>query len=252
MGKLDGKVIIVTGASSGIGATVAKCLAAEGAWVAVLARRKDKLETLASEINAAGVGKAVAVSGDVTVMQSMTDAAAETKSQFGKSAWGLVNCAGLMHYQYVSDLDVESWTAQLDTNCKGTMHATAAVLPFLTSEENKEGGHIVNISSDAGRKPFPGLCVYSATKHFVEAWAHILREELAPKNIKVTCIQPGDCKTELLNHHRASQPLEEFAGAPDRAMLVPEDIGDAIVYAMTRKPHCAVNEIMVEPTLAPI
>jgi len=182
----------------------------------------------------------------------MTAAVEEAKGHFGKSPWGLVNCAGLMHYQYVADLDVESWTAQLDTNCKGTMHATAAVLPALTSEENKEGGHIVNISSDAGRKPFAGLCVYSATKHFVEAWAHILREELAPKNIKVTCIQPGDVKTELLNHHRAPQAVEEFAGSPDRPMLNPQDIGEAIVYAMTRPAHAAVNEILIEPTGAPI
>jgi len=251
MGKLDGKVVVVTGASSGIGAAVAKCLAAEGANVTIVARRKDKLEELAKTINGGAGGKALAVSGDVTIMASMTSAVAESKAHFGKDAWGLVNCAGLMHYQYVADLDVESWAMQVDTNCKGTMHATAAVLPFLTSDANTEGGHIVNISSDAGRKPFGGLCVYSATKHFVEAWAHVLREELAPKNIKVTCIQPGDVKTELLNHHRAPQPLEEFAPA-DRPMLVPEDIGEAIAYAMTRGSNSAVNEILLEPTGAPL
>eukprot|EP00286_Rhodomonas_abbreviata_P010076 CAMPEP_0181323322 /NCGR_PEP_ID=MMETSP1101-20121128/19719_1 /TAXON_ID=46948 /ORGANISM="Rhodomonas abbreviata, Strain Caron Lab Isolate" /LENGTH=250 /DNA_ID=CAMNT_0023431333 /DNA_START=39 /DNA_END=791 /DNA_ORIENTATION=+ len=243
------KLIVITGSSSGIGEAVGRKLAAEGARVALLARRKDRLDNLAMELGGAPV--ALAISADVTKVETVKAAVAQAEAHFGTKVWGLVNCAGVMHYQTVSALDLESWDQQLDTNCRGVMYATAAVLPSLTAEEGR-GGHIVNISSDAGRKAFPGLCVYSATKFFVEAWAQGLRTELAPKGIKVTNIQPGDVKTELLLHNRDPAALQEFGSGADAEMLEPVDIAEAIFFAMTRKKHCAVNEILVEPSSAPL
>ncbi|EKX43268.1 hypothetical protein GUITHDRAFT_110683 [Guillardia theta CCMP2712] len=227
---LKDRIIIITGASSGIGEATALKLSSLGANVAVLARRKEKLEDLASRIDKAGSGKALAVCADVTSVESMRMAVAQACEYFKGSVWGLVNCAGVMHYQKVSDLDVESWNQQLDTNCRGVLNSTAAVLPSM---------------KEAGKQ---GLCVYSATKHFVEAWA----QELVAFGIKVTNVQPGDVKTELLMHTRDPSALAEFGGDSNRQMLESGDVAEMIAFAMTQKTHCAVNEILVEPTEAPL
>mmetsp|Transcript_15233 Transcript_15233/g.31405 ORF Transcript_15233/g.31405 Transcript_15233/m.31405 type:complete len:249 (+) Transcript_15233:24-770(+) len=248
MADLNSKVVMITGASSGIGEAVARKLAGEGMRVALLARRKDRLESLSAELG--GPSKALPCAADVTNKDSLKQAVEQAEKSFGAPVWGLVCCAGVMHYQRVTSLDIESWDQQLETNCRGVLYATAAVLPSMTAEGR--GGHIVNISSDAGRKAFPGLAVYSATKFFVEAWAQGLRQELAPKGVKVTNIQPGDVKTELLMHTRDPAALAEFGGGPDSEMLEPGDVAEAIFFALSRKGHCAVNEILVEPTSAPL
>jgi NADP-dependent 3-hydroxy acid dehydrogenase YdfG len=130
------------------------------------------------------------------------------------------------------------------------LNCVAAVLPGLKAYRR---GHVVNITSDAGKKVFSGLAVYSATKFFVEAFAQGLRTELAPLGIKVTNVQPGDVKTELLSHTRDASALAEF-GPPEvgAEMLEPEDVAEAVLFAMTQKARCAVNEILVEPTGCPL
>ena len=244
---LEGRLVIVSGASSGIGECIARHLVASGARVALFARREPRLTALVEEL---GNTKAFAFVVDVTDKKGVREGVARAEEYFSVPAWGLVNCAGVMHYQRVLDCDTDSWDNQIDVNCKGVMNCVAAVLPSLKSYRR---GHIINISSDAGKKVFAGLAVYSATKFFVEAFSQGLRTELAPLGVKVTNVQPGDVKTELLSHNRDPTALAEF-GPPEvgAEMLEPEDIAGAVIFAMTQKARCAINEILVEPTGCPI
>lgn len=244
---LQGRVVIVSGASSGIGLSIARHLVEAGARVALFARRESRLLALVQEL---GADKAVACVVDVTDKQDTEKGVARAEQHFGSPIWGLINCAGVMHYQRVLDCDTDSWNDQIDVNCKGVLNCVAAVLPSLKAYRR---GHVVNITSDAGKKVFAGLAVYSATKFFVEAFSQGLRTELAPLGIKVTNVQPGDVKTELLTHNRDASALLEF-GPPalGAEMLEAEDIANAVVFALTQKARCAINEILVEPTGCPL
>jgi thioester reductase-like protein len=244
---LEGRLVVVSGASSGIGECIARHLVAAGARVSLFARRESRLDALVEEL---GKSKAVACVVDVTDKKCSAAGVARAEEHFGVPVWGLVNCAGVMHYQRVLDCDCDSWDNQIDVNCKGVLNCVAAVLPSLKAYRR---GHVVNITSDAGKKVFAGLAVYSATKFFVEAFAQGLRAELAPLGIKVTNVQPGDVKTELLTHNRDASALAEF-GPPEvgAEMLEPEDVAQAVVFALTQKARCAINEVLVEPTGCPL
>lgn len=244
--SLGGKVAIVTGASSGIGEAVARALAENGAKVVLAARRKDRLDKIRDEIVEMG-DVAVSVATDVVNRQEVLDLVSHTKKTLGPVDI-IVNCAGLGYYTTLKNCLVDEWERMVDVNCKGVMNSIAAVLPGMLTRKK---GHIISISSNAGRKVFAGLTVYSATKFFVEALMQGLRLETVGSGIKVTTIQPGDVSTEFGAGGADAQARENYEVSENIKRLNPNDIASAIVYAATQPDHCAVNEIMLEPTDAP-
>lgn len=245
--KLKDKVAIITGASSGIGEATAKALAAEGARVVLAARRIERLEKLKKEIEFTG-GKAIAVKTDVVNRTEVENMAKAALDAFGKIDI-LVNNAGLMPLSFVKNLHVEEWERMVDVNLKGVLYAVAVVLPDM---QKRKTGDIVNLSSIAGRKLFPGAAVYCATKFGVTALSEGMRLELSkPFNIRVTSIEPGSVATELTHTFTDQELIDQWADGR-RAHLVPlkpEAIAEAIVYAVTQPEGVSVNEIMVMPTM---
>jgi NADP-dependent 3-hydroxy acid dehydrogenase YdfG len=239
--KLVGKVALVTGASSGIGAATALALAAEGAAVAIAARRLDRLETTAQVIRANG-GKVLAIATDVTEKEQIRKLIATVQLEWGQIDI-LVNNAGVMLLSAVDGANTEEWKQMIDVNLLGLMYATHAVLPLMKAQG---GGHIVNVSSVAGRFAFTNCAVYNATKFGVNGFSDALRQEVSRDKIRVTIVEPGVVATELTSHitatdirERAQQRLQT------NIVLQSDDIADAIVYAVTQKPHINVNEILV-------
>ncbi|HKJ03615.1 MAG TPA: SDR family oxidoreductase [Longimicrobiales bacterium] len=244
-GRLQAKVALVTGASSGIGAGVARALAAEGASVGLGARRTDRLEALAEEIRAAG-GAALPCTVDVTVRADVEGFVADVLDAFGRVDI-LVNNAGVMPLSPVAALRVEEWERMVDVNLKGVLYGIAAALPGMLRQG---AGHIVNIGSVAGRRPFPGGTVYSATKFAVRSLTAGMQLELsANKGIRVTDIQPGGVESELLDHVADAETRQRFDTAwAGKERLLPEDVAAAVVYAVTAPARVNVNEILIRPT----
>ncbi|PRD42599.1 oxidoreductase [Phyllobacterium phragmitis] len=242
---IKGKVALVTGASSGIGAATARKLAAEGIIVGLAARRKERLETLVAEIAAAD-GQAVALETDVTDPASCKIAAETLVAHFGRIDV-LVNNAGLMPLSDIDSLKVDEWQRMVNVNVSGVLNATAAVLPQMISQHS---GHIFNMSSIAGRKVFTGLTVYCATKAAVAAFSDGLRMEIGPKhNIRVTCIQPGAVKSELyeqITDANYRQQMDDLAAS--MTYLEGEDIADTILFALKSPERMNVAELFVLPT----
>lgn len=241
---IKGKVAIVTGASSGIGYATCLALSKAGARVAAGARRTDRLESLEKEIAKNG-GEILIQKLDVTKKaecDSFVDAAAKK--------WGmvdiLVNNAGLMPLSFFKSLKVDEWDRMIDVNIKGVLYCTAAAIPHMLA---KKSGHIVNISSVAGRVVFPAGSVYCATKHAVTALSEGLRQEFSTRsNIRVTCIEPGVVATELTNTI-TDKSLEKLVEATKQMeALHAEDIANAILFAVESPSHMNVNEILVRPT----
>jgi NADP-dependent 3-hydroxy acid dehydrogenase YdfG len=246
--ELKGKVALITGASSGIGAATAKKLAARGVKVGLAARRVDRLRELVAEIEDAG-GEACFIEMDVTDRASVNAGVATLIGRYGAIDIAFNN-AGLMPISDITSLKVDEWHRMVDVNIKGVLNSIAAVLPVM--QENGSG-HIINTSSIAGRKTFAGLGVYCATKHAVAAFSDILRMEVAPKhNIRVTCVQPGAVESELFEHISDAgykQQMEELKG--QMTFLKPEDIADSIIYALTAPAHVDVAEVFILPTSQP-
>lgn len=238
------KVAIVTGASSGIGYATALALSKAGAKVAIGARRTEKLSELENEITKNG-GEAFSQKLDVT---KKSDCDSFVKSVIEK--WGgvdiLVNNAGLMPLSFIKNLKVDEWDQMIDVNIKGVLYCTAAVIPHMLE---KKSGHIVNISSVAGRIVFPSGSVYCATKHAVTALSEGLRQEFSTrKNIRVTCIEPGVVSTELTNTI-TDESLKDFVeNAKKMQSLSAQDIANAITYAVEAPSHVNVNEVLIRPT----
>ncbi len=240
-----GKVALVTGASSGIGAATARKLAASGIVVALAARRKQRLDALVADIIAQG-GQAIALETDVTAPSSCLSAAEAVITRFGRIDI-LVNNAGLMPLSDVDSLKVDEWQRMVDVNISGVLNATASVLPQMIAQKS---GHIFNMSSIAGRKVFTGLSVYCATKAAVAAFSDGLRMEVGPKHhIRVTCIQPGAVKSELYEHITDGgyrKQMDELAAS--MTFLDGEDIADTILFALNAPDHMDVAELFVLPT----
>ena len=238
------KVVIVTGASSGIGFATALALSNAGAKVAIGARRVDRLKDLAENISASG-GDVFYQKLDVT---KRTDCEDFAKAVIDK--WGtidvLVNNAGLMPLSFFKNLKVDEWDQMIDVNIKGVMYCTAAVIPHMMA---KKSGHIVNVSSVAGRIVFPSGSVYCATKHAVTALSEGLRQEFSTRlGIKVTCIEPGVVDTEL-NNTITDEALQGFVEKTKKMQsLRAEDIASAILYAVNTSSSVNVNEILIRPT----
>jgi len=242
--SIEGKVAIITGASSGIGYATALALSKAGVKVAIGARRTDKLEQLENEIKKNG-GEVLSHKLDVT---KKDDCNAFVDQAIKK--WGtvdiLVNNAGLMPLSFVKNLKVDEWEQMIDVNIKGVLFCTAAAIPQMKKEKS---GQIVNISSVAGRIVFPSGSVYCATKHAITAVSEGLRQELSARsNIRVTCIEPGAVETELLNTI-TDESLQGFLDAAKKMQaLKAADIADAILFAVQSPEHMNVNEILVRPT----
>ncbi len=238
------KVAIVTGASSGIGEATALMLAQAGAKVTIAARREEKLTALKEKIEKDG-GIALVVPTDVTDKKAVENMIRQTKDKFG-SVDILINNAGIMPLSFMKNLKTDEWEKMVDVNIKGVLNTIGFTLPIMREQKS---GHIINISSVAGRKVMPGSAVYSATKFAVRALSEGMRMELAPNdNIKVTTIEPGAVETELANTITDDEVMKGFEKMLEMNMLKSEDIAKSIVYAIEQADRVNVNEIMVMPT----
>jgi NADP-dependent 3-hydroxy acid dehydrogenase YdfG len=250
---LSGTVALVTGASSGIGEATAKRLAAEGATVAIGARRLERLERLVAEIADAG-GTALAIEADVTDRTQAESLVATTVSRLGRLDT-VVNNAGVMLLGPVVDATVEEWDRMVDLNIKGLLYVAKAALPHLLESADAEPRRVadlVNISSVAGRHARAGNAVYNLTKFGVGAFAEALRREVTERHLRVSLVEPGAVATELFSHNRPEvrAMLEKRLGAIEQ--LEAGDIAEAIAFIVTRPRHVAINEILVRPTEQPL
>ncbi len=238
------KVAIITGASSGIGYAAAETLAKAGAKVAIGARRTDKLEELAKKITDNG-GEAFYQKLDVTKKEDCDSFAKAVLEKWG-SIDILVNNAGLMPLSYFKNLKVDEWDKMIDVNLKGVLYCTGAV---ITHMKEKKSGHIVNVSSTAGRIVFPGGIVYCATKHAVTAFTEGLRQEFSVRsNIRVTSVEPGIVETELTNTITDESIKDYVENARSIEGLQSQDVANAILYAVDSPSYVNVNEILMRPT----
>ena len=242
---MTGRVAVITGASSGIGAATARRLAEHGAGVVLLARRGDRIQALQRELADAG-HSALAIEADVT------DAASLNRAVVGARELGrvdlLVNNAGVMLLSRFDEAHVAEWKRMIDVNVTGVMLATNAFLDDLKDG----GGDIVNISSVAGRTTAPNTSVYNATKWGVIGWSDALRQELQASDVRVGLVEPGAVATELVDHITSEAALKRFHERFDGMdILQAEDIADAVLYMASRPPHAAVNEILVRPAKQP-
>jgi NADP-dependent 3-hydroxy acid dehydrogenase YdfG len=244
---LKGTVALVTGASSGIGSAAAASLANRGAAVALAARRKDRLETLASQIRDRG-GTALALESDVTDERQAEEAVERTVSDLGRLDI-LINNAGVMLLGPATEAPLAEWKQMVELNVLGVLYCAHAALPHLiraATEGPRQVADLVNISSVAGRFARSGNGVYSLTKHGVGAFSESLRQELAKQYVRVSLVEPGATATELASHNRP-EVLDAIRTQFGQRMEA-TDIADAITYIVTRPRHVAVNEILIRPT----
>ncbi|OBX26462.1 NADP-dependent 3-hydroxy acid dehydrogenase YdfG [Gelidibacter algens] len=241
---LENRVIIITGASSGIGEATAKKLSKHGASVILMARSEDKLKSLKDSITNNG-GKALVVVGDVTKADDFKQAVSKAVATYGKVD-GLINNAGLMPLSFVEKLKTDEWDKMVDVNIKGVLNGVSAVLPQLI--ENK-GGDIINISSMAANRYFPGGAVYCATKSAVKMFSEGLRQELAPKyGINVTSIEPGAVATNLTDTITDEDIKDKMSEMKEMTPLEAEDIANAIYYSLSQPKRVNINEIYIVPS----
>ena len=237
--------VLITGASSGIGAATAIKLAANGAKVGLAARRADRLADLVAKIKADG-GQAIALEMDVVDNASVVKGVEMLVNEFGTIDI-VFNNAGLMPLSDLDALQTDEWHRMVDVNIKGVLHTTAAVLPYMVRQKS---GHVVNTSSIAGRKVFAGLSVYCATKHAITALSDGMRMELGKKhNIRVTCIQPGAVETELydqISDPAARQQMEDLKTQME--FLKADDIAETVLFALRSPRHMDIAEVFVMPT----
>jgi len=246
-GRLEGSVALVTGASSGIGEATALALAAEGATVAIAARRRDRLEVLADKINAQG--RALVLETDVTDEAQVRAMVEATVAELG-GLDVLINNAGVMLLGPILDAPTEEWRRMVELNLLGLLYCTHAALPHLLAAA--EGGRgvadVVNVSSVAGRVARLNSGVYNATKWGVGAFSESLRQEVTTRHVRVSLVEPGAVATELAGHNRPevlSVMAANFAGVTP---LQAEDIAAAVVFVVTQPRHASVNEVLVRPT----
>ncbi|MFB9902368.1 SDR family oxidoreductase [Allokutzneria oryzae] len=233
---LSGAVALVTGSSSGIGAAVAHDLAARGATVVVVARRRERLDAVVAEIEAAG-GKAVAVTADLTDRERATEAVAEAVERAGRLDI-LVNNAGIGFVEPALEADLDHWAQTVEINLMAVLYCTHAALPHLVAAAEGPRGiaDVVTVSSVAGRVTAPGYSVYAATKHAVGAFSDSVRKELVGR-VRVGVVEPGAVDTELTD---ASKAQFEW--------LQPQDVADAVSYMVTRPRRAAVSELLLRPS----
>jgi NADP-dependent 3-hydroxy acid dehydrogenase YdfG len=248
--KLIGTAALVTGASSGIGAATARLLAEHGASVALVARRQDRLEALAAEIEKAS-GTALVVAADITDRAQAEAAVQDVVERFGRLDT-LVNNAGAMLLGSVVGADAEEWDRMIAINVQGLLYTTRAALPHLlqaAEDGPRQVADIVNISSIAGRVAWNGYGVYNLTKFGVNGFTEALRQEVTQRHVRVGVVEPGGVETELGSHNKPEirdAMIDPFYEQTE--VLSPEDIADGVAYMVTRPRHTAIGELWIMPT----
>jgi NADP-dependent 3-hydroxy acid dehydrogenase YdfG len=236
------KVVVITGASSGLGEATSRLLSRMGASVVLGARRVDRLRSLADELTGSG-GKALAVTTDVTYpdqVKKLVDAAVQTYGHIDV----MINNAGLSPQSPLERLKIDEWNRMIDVNIKGVLYGIAAALPYM---KQQKAGHIINVSSVAGHKVGPGFTVYAATKHAVRALSEGLRQEVKPYNIRTTVISPGAVATELPNTTTEPDIAEKVRKSYEIAIPA-ESFARAVAFAISQPEEVDVNEILFRPT----
>jgi NADP-dependent 3-hydroxy acid dehydrogenase YdfG len=241
--NIEGKVVVITGASSGLGEATARHLSAQGATVVLGARRVERIQSLANELTGGG-GKALAVPTDVTKreqVQNLVDAAVRTYERIDV----MLNNAGLMLHSPLERLKVDDWDRMIDVNVKGVLYGIAAALPYMKQQKS---GHFINVSSVAGHNVRPTGVVYAATKHAVRVISEGLRMEVKPYNIRVTVISPGALDTELVDRITEPDIRESVRTMTDKMALPAETFARMLAFAMSQPEEVDVNEILFRPT----
>jgi NADP-dependent 3-hydroxy acid dehydrogenase YdfG len=239
---LSGQAIAITGASSGIGEATALACAEAGAAVALAARRTERIQALAERIGAAG-GTALAITTDVSDEDQSRAFIERTHSELG-GLDVLVNNAGVMLLGPITDAPTEEWRRMIDANVFGVLYCTHAAVPLMRAQGS---GHIITVSSVAGRVVRMGSGVYNLTKWGVGAFSESLRQELAPQGIRVTLVEPGMVATELGSHNRPEVLADMRRRFEGVTAMEPRNIADAILYAITQPANVSVNEVLVRP-----
>jgi NADP-dependent 3-hydroxy acid dehydrogenase YdfG len=248
-GALNDTVALVTGASSGIGEATAEALAREGASVALVARRADRLEGVAARVRKGG-RRALTIEGDVTDQRQAQDAVQRTVSELGRLDI-LINNAGVMLLGPAVGAPLEEWQRMLDVNVAGLLYCAHAAVPHLLAAAEdgpRSVADMVNVSSVAGRVVRMGSGVYNLTKHGIGAFSESLRQEVTRRHVRVSLIEPGAVATELSSHNRPEireQMSRRFEGVQ---RMDAQDIAEAILFIVTRPRHVAVNEVLIRPT----
>ena len=245
--NISGKVIVITGASSGTGEATARHLAKLGASVAFGARRVDRIDALAKELTDAG-HKALAVKTDVTDRNQVKNLVDMAVKKFGRIDV-ILNNAGVMPLAPLEDLKIDEWDHMIDVNFKGTLYGVAAALPYMKAQK---AGQIINVSSVYGHLVGPAATVYCATKFAVRALSEGVRQEVKPYNIRMTILSPGAMKTELLEHisdEKIRAGSKEFVGAVGMSA---DDFAHVAAFAISQPDNVDLNEILFRPTAQPI
>jgi len=243
--RLEGKVAVVTGASSGIGEATVRALLSEGVIVVAASRRMERLEELAETAETKGAGEVLTIKCDVTEEEQAHDLVRRTVEEFGRIDI-LVNNAGVMYLSRIENGVSEQWRRMFDVNVLGLLYISQAAIGYMKEQDE---GHIVNISSTAGRSVQPTLGVYSATKFAVNAISEALRLELMHSGVRITTVAPGVVATELATHmtdEEARVSMRHMMESMD--VLESRDIADAVVFALAQPKRASVSEVMVRPT----
>ena len=246
---LAGTVALVTGASSGIGEATARALAAHGAHVAIVARRRDRLDAHATTIRS-NYGSALVIEADVTDDAQSRAAVERTVAEYGRLDT-VVNNAGLMLLGPISDADTMQWRRMLELNLAAVMTVSHAALPHLkkaATDGTRRVADLVNVSSVAGRVVRNGAGVYNATKFAVGAFSEALRQEVTRAHVRVSLVEPGAVDTELRSHNDEAVQASLLARFGDRQPLRAEDVAESIAFIVTRPRHIAINELLIRPT----
>lgn len=241
--NIKGKVIVITGASSGLGEAAAKHLSAQGATVVLGARRIDRINALAQEMTNKG-GKAFAMATDVTKMEQVKALVDAAVKNFGRIDV-IINNAGLMPQSTLNRYRIDDWNNMIDVNIKGVLYGIAAALPYM---EQQKSGHIINVSSVAGHKVRPGGVVYSATKHAVRVISEGLRQEVKQFNIRTTIISPGAVDTELPNSITEPDVASNMKKFYADTAIPADSFARVVAFAISQPEDMDINEILYRPT----
>lgn len=240
---IAGKVVVITGASSGLGEATARHLSGQGATVVLGARRVDRLQSLADTLTNGG-GKALAMATDVVhrdQVRKLVDAAVQAYGRLDV----MINNAGLMPQAPLERLKIDEWDQMIDVNIKGVLYGIAAALPHM---QRQRAGHFINVSSVAGHRVGPGFAVYAATKHAVRALSEGLRQEVKPYNIRTTVISPGAVATELPNSVTDPAAAERLRKFYAEVAIPADSFARAVAFAISQPDDVDINEILFRPT----
>ncbi len=241
--NIEGKVVVITGASSGLGEATARLLSTQGASVVLGARRAGRLQSLADELTGSG-GKATVLATDVThreQVKALVDAAVQTYGRVDV----MINNAGLMPQALLERLQIDEWDRMIDVNLKGVLYGIAAALPYM---KQQKAGHFINVSSVAGHRVGPGFAVYAATKHAVRALSEGLRQEVKPYNIRTTVISPGAVATELPDSETDPDAAARIRKFYAEAAIPANSFARTVAFAISQPEDVDINEILFRPT----